>query len=386
MRDMLKSKTTSRKTVVVLDPRGVILSGGLDVMKRHEIYSRSIERFESNLKFVVISSGQKPSITASENMNLEVYSVSNPTLNFFRFAFKSKGLISRMNLDVKLLLVGDCWESYWSAIVLNKFLNRDIPIQIQIHGDIADPSWRRINLRNRVRYSLAKLSLPKASSIRAVTKYQAENLEKAFGIRKEKIVVVPVPINVLSKTLSLNTNRPKTIGLIGRIHQDRGIWAFIKLVRILNLSSKDFKVVVIGDGLGKDKFLLKLSSVIPKNRIIYLGQLTESDLSKAWKKIGVLVSMAPVESYGRVMRESLIAGVPVWATSSAGVKDLMDNCKKGEVKLLDLSKSEASLDKDFKSLLKTKVNSDFSKRFIKENYTYATKLADSWINTIKKSK
>jgi glycosyltransferase involved in cell wall biosynthesis len=383
---MLKSKTTSRKTVVVLDPRGVILSGGLDVMKRHEIYSRSIERFESNLKFVVISSGQKPSITASENMNLEVYSVSNPTLNFFRFAFKSKGLISRMNLDVKLLLVGDCWESYWSAIVLNKFLNRDIPIQIQIHGDIADPSWRRINLRNRVRYSLAKLSLPKASSIRAVTKYQAENLEKAFGIRKEKIVVVPVPINVLSKTLSLNTNRPKTIGLIGRIHQDRGIWAFIKLVRILNLSSKDFKVVVIGDGLGKDKFLLKLSSVIPKNRIIYLGQLTESDLSKAWKKIGVLVSMAPVESYGRVMRESLIAGVPVWATSSAGVKDLMDNCKKGEVKLLDLSKSEASLDKDFKSLLKTKVNSDFSKRFIKENYTYATKLADSWINTIKKSK
>jgi hypothetical protein len=51
------------------------------------------------------------------------------------------------------------------------------------------------------------------------------------------------------------------------------------------------------------------------------------------------------------MRESLIAGVPVWATASAGIKDLMDNCKKGEVKLLDLSKSDVSLDKDFKSLL-----------------------------------
>ena len=228
--------------------------------------------------------------------------------------------------------------------------------------------------------------MPKASSIRAVTKYQAENLVKAFGIKKEKIVVVPVPITVASKPVALKTDRPKTIGLIGRIHQDRGIWDFIKLIRILNSSSKDFKVIVIGDGPSKDKFLLKLSSVISKNRIIYLGQLPESELRKTWKRIGVLVSMAPVESYGRVMRESIIAGVPVWATASAGVKDLMDNCKKGEVKLLDLSKSDTSLNKDLNSLLKTKVSKDFSRRFINENNTYAVKLANSWVNTINRSK
>jgi hypothetical protein len=78
--------------------------------------------------------------------------------------------------------------------------------------------------------------------------------------------------------------------------------------------------------------------------------------------------------------------VPVWATKSAGVKDLMDNCKKGEVKLLDLSKSDTSLNKDFKALLKTKVSSDFSKRFIKENNSYAAKLASSWVNIINKAK
>jgi len=265
-------------------------------------------------------------------------------------------------------------------------MNKKIPIQIQVHGDIADPRWRRINFRNRIRYSLAKLSLPKATSIRAVTKYQAENLVKAFGIRRERIVVVPVPVNVLSKPVASKTDRPKTIGLIGRIHEDRGIWEFIKLVRILNFSSKDFKVFVIGDGISKDKFLLELGLVIPKNRIIYLGQLPESELRKAWKRIGVLVSMAPVESYGRVIRESLIYSVPVWATASAGVKDLMDNCKKGEVKLLDLCKSDASLVKDFNSLLKTKVSSEFSRKFVKENNTYAAKLAKSWINTINNAK
>jgi glycosyltransferase involved in cell wall biosynthesis len=372
--------------VILLDPRGIIYKGGMDVVARQNKYGHQLRLLskKSKLNFVVFStSTYVKTYNALEFIN--ILRISKPTFNSFLFSIKSYRHIKSQNLNVKLLIASDPWESFWSAYFLNRFFSKKIPIQIQVHGDIADPKWRRINFRNRFRYSLAKLSLSKASSVRAVTKYQAENLVKAFGIKRERIVVVPVPITVASKVVALKSERPKTIGLVGRIHQDRGIWEFIRLIRILNSSSKDFKVVVLGQGPSKNKFLLKLSSVISKNRIIYLGQLPESELRKAWKGIGVLVSMAPVESYGRVIRESLIAGVPVWATVSAGVKDLMDNCKKGEVRLLDLSKSDTSLDKDFKTLLKTKVGSDFSKRFIKENNTYAAKLASSWINIINKS-
>ena len=373
--------------VLILDPRGVISAGKNDVTERHETYAKELLKHgqTSRLGLKIFSTGVSAK-NSSRSKNKRVITISKPTFNSYVFAKKAHKFIKINNLNVKLLVAGDPWESYWSAYFLNKLLKKKVPIQIQAHGDIADPMWRRINFRNRIRYSLAKLSLSKASSVRAVTKYQVENLVKAFGIKKERIVVVPVPINVLGKPVALQSERPKTIGLIGRIHQDRGIWEFIRLVRILNSSSKDFKVIVIGDGPSKVKFLNKLESVIPNNRIIYLGQLPESELRKAWKRIGVLVSMAPVESYGRVIRESLIAGVPVWATVSAGVKDLMDNCKKGEIKILDLRKSDTSLDKEFTTLLKTKVSSDFSKRFIKENNTYAAKLAKSWINTINKAK
>jgi glycosyltransferase involved in cell wall biosynthesis len=375
----------SNPSVVILDPRGNIASGGKDVIARHETYAKELFTQGKSLRLDLKVFSAGVSIQSSgKGKNERVITISKPTFNSYMFAKKAYKFIKVNNLNIKLLVAGDPWESFWGAFFLSKFLNKKIPIQIQVHGDIADPRWRRINLRNRIRYSLAKLSLRKASSVRAVTKHQAENLVKAFSIKREKIVVVPVPINLVSKIVALKSDRPKTIGLIGRIHQDRGIWEFIKLVRVLSSSSKDFKVVVIGDGPSRDKFLLKLESVLPKNKVIYLGQLPESELRKAWKRIGVLVSMAPVESYGRVIRESLIAGVPVWATASAGVKDLMDNCKKGEVKLLDLSKSDASLEKDFRSLLKTKVSSDFSKRFTKESNTYTTKLAKSWINTINK--
>lgn len=377
----------SNPSVLILDPRGNIAVGGKDVIARHEIYAKELRRQgKTSILELKVFSASVSAKGSSKSKNERVITISKPTFNSYKFARKVHNFIKLNNLDVKLLVAGDPWESYWSAYFLNRFLNKKISIQIQVHGDIADPRWRRINLRNRIRFTLAKLSLPKASSVRAVTKYQAENLLKAFGIKRERIVVVPVPITVASKSVALKSQRPKTIGLIGRIHQDRGIWEFIRLIRVLNSSSKDFKVIVIGDGSSKDKFLLKLESIIPKNRIAYLGQLPESELRKAWKRIGVLVSMAPVESYGRVIRESLIAGVPVWATDSAGVKDLMDNCKKGEVKILDLSNSATSIDKDFRSLLKTKVSSDFSRKFIRDNNTYAAKLANSWINIIKKSK
>ena len=374
--------------VLIIDPRGLISVDNKDVISRNKKYARCL--FESqpkrNIKLVSVSGSSIKLGQKSVTDSFSIYNISKSTFNIIKFVFLSALLMKKMKWKVELLVVGDPWESYWCAYFLNRFTHKKIPIQIQVHGDIGDPKWRKINFRNRLRYSLAKFSLSKASGVRAVTKYQAENLVNAFGVKRERIVVVPIPINVSSETGTLKADRPKTIGLIGRIHQDRGIWEFMKLVRILNLSSKDFKVVVIGDGPSKDKFLLKLSSVISKNRVVYLGQLPESELRKVWKKIGVLVSMALVESYGRVIRESLIAGVPVWATASAGVKDLMDNCKKGGVKLLDLSKSDASLDKDFNSLLKTKLSSDFSRRFIKENNSYAAKIAKSWINIINKSK
>jgi glycosyltransferase involved in cell wall biosynthesis len=211
------------------------------------------------------------------------------------------------------------------------------------------------------------------------------NLIRAFGIDKRKIVVIPVPIEVVTKPL-VPSKRPRTIGLIGRIHEDRGIWSFVELIKTLNKLDTDFKLLIAGDGPARDKFIQRLESVIAKNRIKYLGQISQGKLRSSWKSIGVLVSMAPVESYGRVLRESLLAGVPVWATTSSGVVDLLDSAEPGTVKVLDLEKDESKLQEDFESLLRVKVGPKFRDKFIKENNSYSDKLAKSWIDSIENFK
>ena len=367
-----------------MDPRGVIASGGKDVIVRHMRYKTELNSLNSNLDLIISSASMN--FRTDYAVRQLVFINSHPTFNSFKFARNVKDFITSNNLEVRLIVVGDPWESIFSAIILNRLLKKRIPIQIQLHADIANPAWKKISLKNRIRFNLAKLSMSKASGIRAVSNNQALKVAKIFKIKKSQISVIPVPINHLRLTSSTFSKRPKTLGLIGRIHNDRGIYNFIKLIKSLTVVRDDFTVVIAGGGPDENKFLEEIKNLIPKLKIRFLGHLTENELKKVWKEIGVLVSTAPAESYGRAMREALVAGVPIWATKSSGVEDLISQAGKDAVKILDLTKSDHELSKELDQLLKSKVSLSFRKQFIKDNSTYAQLLAKSWVDLINKQK
>jgi glycosyltransferase involved in cell wall biosynthesis len=373
--------------VVILDPRGIILSGGADVIERHNSYALHLSKGDpkNKISLVILTAGSSQ-VKNQQSSGLYLEVVSKPTFNSIYFAKTALKKIRSKNLNVKLLVAGDPWESFWSAYFLNKLSSKKAPIQIQLHGDIANPAWKKISLQNRIRFNFAKFSMSKANGIRAVSNSQALKVAKIFKIKKAQICVIPVPINNLRLTSSISSKRPKTLGLIGRIHSDRGIYNFIKLIKSLTVVRDGFTVVIAGGGPEESRFLEEIKELLPKSKIRFFGHLSEKELKKVWKEIGVLVSTAPAESYGRVMREALVAGIPVWATKSSGVEDLISKAGKDAVKILDLKKSNQELSKELDKLLKCKVSPSFRKQFIKDNSTYAQLLAKSWVDLINKQK
>ena len=371
--------------VVILDPRGIILSGGADVIERHNSYALHLSKGnpKNKISLVILTAGT-PQVKIQKSSSLHLEVISKPTFNSIKFAKAALKKIRSKNLDIKLLVAGDPWESFWSAYLLNKLSSKKVPIQIQLHGDIANPAWKKISLQNRIRFNFAKFSMSKANGIRAVSNSQALKVAKIFKIKKAQISVIPVPINNLRLTADISSKRPKTLGLIGRIHNDRGIYNFIKLIKLLTVVREDFTVVIAGGGPDESKFLEEIKELLPKSKIRFFGHLSEKELKKVWRKIGVLVSTAPAESYGRVMREALVAGIPVWATKSSGVEDLISKVGKDAVKILDLKKSNHELSLELDKLLKCKVSPSFRKQFIKDNSTYAQLLAKSWVDLINK--
>ena len=373
--------------VLILDPRGVIFSGGNDVIKRHKTYAQNLAKVSANNKIsLLIFSASISSTESYQTGNLRIEYISYPTFNSVSFAKKAMKIINSKSYNVKLVVAGDPWESFWSAFLINKLSSKKVSIQIQLHGDIANPAWKKINLQNKIRFNLAKFSMGKANGIRAVSNSQALKVAKIFKIKRTQISVIPVPINNLRLTSSVFSKRPKTLGLIGRIHNDRGIYNFIKLVKSLTVVRDDFTVVIAGCGPEESRFLKEIKELLPKSKIRFLGHLSEKELKKIWREIGVLVSTAPAESYGRAIREALVAGVPVWATKSSGVEDLISQAGKDSVTILDIAKSNHELSMELDQILKSKIPLSFKKQFIKDNSTYAQLLAKSWVDLINKQK
>jgi glycosyltransferase involved in cell wall biosynthesis len=373
--------------VLILDPRGVIFSGGNDVIKRHKTYAQNLAKVSANNKIsLLIFSASTSNSESYQTGNLRIEYISYPTFNSVSFAKKAMKIINSKSYNVKLVVAGDPWESFWSAFLINKLSSKKVSIQIQLHGDIANPAWKKINLQNKIRFNLAKFSMGKANGIRAVSNSQALKVAKIFKIKRTQISVIPVPINNLRLTSSVFSKRPKTLGLIGRIHNDRGIYNFIKLVKSLTVVRDDFTVVIAGCGPEESRFLKEIKELLPKSKIRFLGHLSEKELKKIWREIGVLVSTAPAESYGRAIREALVAGVPVWATKSSGVEDLISQAGKDSVTILDIAKSNHELSMELDQILKSKIPLSFKKQFIKDNSTYAQLLAKSWVDLINKQK
>ena len=117
----------SNPSVLILDPRGNIAVGGKDVIARHEIYAKELRRLgkASNLELKVFSAAVSPK-KSSKGKNERVITISKPTFNSYMFAKKVHNFIKLNNLDVKLLVAGDPWESYSSAYFLNRFHNKKI--------------------------------------------------------------------------------------------------------------------------------------------------------------------------------------------------------------------------------------------------------------------
>lgn len=377
----------SKSCVVILDPRGAIYGGGRDVIFRHATYAQYLSKNIdfTNLFLIICTAGKdKKSIFLKNNFNIEI--ISEPTFNSIKFAKRAANFATSKDLSIKLLIVGDPWESFWSAYFFNKFYHKNVPIQIQLHGDIANPVWKRINIKNRARFNLAKLSLGKASGIRAVSNNQALKVAKIFKIKKTAISVIPVPITNLELKSNVASKRPVTLGFVGRIHVDRGIYNFVQLIKSLAIVRDDFTVLIAGGGPAESRFLEEIKQLLPNSKIRFLGHLSEKELKKVWREIGILVSTAPAESYGRSMRQALVAGVPIWATNSSGVEDLISRFGKNAVRVLDLTKSHYELSLELDQLIKSKVSQKFRKQFIKDNATYAELLAKSWIDLINQQK
>ena len=367
------------KFLVLVDPIGVFQSNSMDTVERHEFYIKKLNEISNNsYKLIVLTRGNEK--------NYESQFIKLVNLNGrYRFSICYHASLIRyikpFRDKIHLILAGDLWESTFTARFLRKTLKINVPIQSQLHADIGDPGWMNHGLIRRIRLLSTERFIKGIDGIRFVSEGQLERFNSKLSWNGFNVVApVPSPSILLNKSIGKHP-LPKSIGFLGRIHKDRGIDEFVRVCEILLKSNSDLQIVVAGDGPDRESFITNLK--LRTTNLTYLGFLKDERLREFWIATGILINVAPSESYGRSMREALTNFIPVLAIATPETVILQDKVGNDAIEIFDPT-NEVEIASKFEKLLLGKVSETKLESIYKEQEKSIVDLVNSWLKLIGK--
>ena len=250
--------------------------------------------------------------------NLEIYAVELNYFRLFKFINFFGALIKKKKISISMLIAGDPFRGLFVCRFIRYKSNTNYPLQAQFHGEVGITGFGN-SFKNRIKNQLFKFLIKDVDSFRLVSNEQVTNATKIFKVSNPVIVVAPVPISL--DFIDLKVKKPnRTLGFVGRLHQERGVDLWIETIKNLKTKVDDFDLRIIGDGPLRKHFEAEVEKIgVP---CVFTGRLTQSELKNEWAAISVLLSAAPAESYGMAMREAVLQGCAVVSLENSGSRDV----------------------------------------------------------------
>lgn len=369
-----------KHVVIFIDFRGILTSeDNEETVNRHIRYSNSLKELTSDTSKIIVASFRDISKQTKKYEEIEFVQVSRkgfPNLNTFR---NLKRMFAEHESSPITIVAGDPWETYWVSLICKLLFSRGAKLQVQIHADVASELWKKQSFSNRVRCRLIFVNSGYIHSIRFVSKGQYEKFRKRYKTGKARIVIVPVPLNITGFIDELPESRRSDILFVGRLHKDRGLDVFCKIVKNLNSASSDFVVNVVGAGPEKELFLKILENICGEGRVKSFGFSDNFKIQQIVKSCRLLLSTAPSESYGRAMREAIFYGLPVWSVANQGAQELQKDFGAQIVRILNPTGSSEQLYREYVEFESVRVSKNVREQIKFSDSARIRTLAESWL-------
>ena len=204
---------------------------------------------------------------------------------------------------------------------------RGLPVVATTHSDAGRPSMRKT----------AFDAIVPAASIKSAKKIIAiSNHEKAVlirrGISEDKIRVIPNGIDLDEIIPGAAKKSVKTLMYAGRIDIDqKGLDIFLKAFAKLAKTHHDIKLVFTGpDWNNSTKLLEQLATKLGiRDKVHFNGFLKRSEYLESLISANVFILPSRFEPFGIVLLEAMATGVPVVASNTGAVPEILEGGKLG---------------------------------------------------------
>ena len=179
---------------------------------------------------------------------------------------------------------------------------------------------------------LAKYLFKKSDMIIAVSHYEKRLLTEKFQLDERKIRYVPNGINVEKYSSHVHdvarkdyASEEKTILYVGRLEEYKGVQFLLRAFPKIIATIKNCQLLIAGDGNYKKALISLVDRLKIRNKVYFLGNVTESELIRLYLSSNVLIMPSQYEAFCIVLAEAMACGLPVIATRVGGIPELLGN-------------------------------------------------------------
>ncbi len=160
----------------------------------------------------------------------------------------------------------------------------------------------------------------KSDRIICISRYEQKLICDAFHINKNKIKIIPPGLDLSEFTkIEPLQKKGKTILYVGRLEEYKGVQYIIEALPYL----KGYSLEIIGSGSYENN-LKNLAQKMKVTNIVWLKNVSRSDLIRYYKSADVFVMLSKHESYGIAVAESLACGTPCIVVTGSALDEFVD--------------------------------------------------------------
>jgi glycosyltransferase involved in cell wall biosynthesis len=193
---------------------------------------------------------------------------------------------------------------------------KKVPLHVQVHTDFLSPEYRRHSLRNRLRVSIAKFVLRRASGVRVVSSRIKRDIESR-RFTQAPISVLPIFVDVehfrwalpdaaLAERFARFSSK---VLVVSRLEPEKDVELAIRT--FCGTAHENACLIVVGDGSLREDLEYLSSTLEPERRVFFEG---EQDPTPYYKLADLVLFTSDYDGYGLVIIEALASGKPVLST------------------------------------------------------------------------
>jgi glycosyltransferase involved in cell wall biosynthesis len=161
--------------------------------------------------------------------------------------------------------------------------------------------------------------------VTAVSSYLADEAARALRVARQVIPVTPMPL-ALGIGADPDAARAGAV-FVGRLTRQKGVHVLLEALARLRREGLTLDLLIVGDG--PERAALKAQAIAAGLPVVFTGFVPPEQVAAHLRDRRVFILPSEREGLGLAVAEALTQGVPVVATRSGGIPDLVTDPEAG---------------------------------------------------------